>query len=184
MSDYSDIRLAQHHDIPVLDVLIQQSVRGLSVGYYSSEQIEAALLDVFGVDTQLLDDGTYFVIDGANGPAAAGSWSAWRTLYGGDQLKGASEDARLDPARDAARIRAFFVHPDYARRGLARKLYERCARDAYARGFRHLELMATMPGVPLYEALGFTALAPVQQTMRDGIVLPLVHMRRAIDPPA
>ncbi|MGV3711108.1 MAG: GNAT family N-acetyltransferase [Gemmatimonas sp.] len=177
------VRLALHSDIPQLNALIQQSVRGLSERHYTAGQIEAALLEVFGVDTQLLDDRTYYVIDGDSSPAAAGGWSARRTLYGGDQLKSTNEDTRLDPAREAARIRAFFVHPHYARRGLARRLYAQCARDAYAHGFRHFELMATMPGVPLYEALGFVALAPVSQPMRNGIALPLLHMRRAIEAP-
>lgn len=174
------IRLATTSDVPALQSLIAQSVRGLSVGIYSPEQIEVSLNDVFGVDTQLIDDGTYFVIDGESEPAAAGGWSARRTLFGGNQMK-RSEDPRLDPATEPARIRAFFVHPAYARQGLARNLYNRCARDAYAMGFRHFELMATMPGVPLYEALGFAPLEAISFPMHGDVVLPLVHMRRAIE---
>src|SRR4051812_4603017 len=110
------IRVATMYDVPALQNLIEQSVRGLSVGYYSDAQMAAALDGVFGVDTQLIADGTYYVIDGASGPAAAGGWSARRTLFGGDQMK-EREDPLLNPAVDAARIRAFFVHPVYARRG-------------------------------------------------------------------
>ena len=113
---------------------------------------------VFGVDTQLISDGTYFVIDGADGPAAAGGWSARRTLYGGDQTKSGS-DPRLDPATEPARIRrAFSVHPHFARQGLGRRLFAACAEAAWNAGFRTFELMATRPGEPLYNALGFTVI--------------------------
>jgi hypothetical protein len=102
-------------DVPALQELIRQSVHGLSTNHYSTEQVEAALDEVFGIDTQLITDGTYYVIDGPPGPVASGGWSARRTLFGGDQMKQA-QDPMLDPAVDAARIRAFFVHPDWARR--------------------------------------------------------------------
>ena len=129
-------------------------MRGLSVGHYSPEQIDEALVSVFGVDTQLLHDGTYFVIDDAGAIAAAGGWSRRCTLYGGDQHK-SSADPLLDPSTDAARIRAFFVGPNYARRGMARRLYLACEAAAVAEGFGRFALGATLPGIPLYEALGF-----------------------------
>jgi GNAT superfamily N-acetyltransferase len=144
--------------------------------------VEAAVAHVFGVDTQLIADGTYYVIDAPDGPAAAGGWSARRTLYGGDQLKGA-EDPRLDPATDPARIRAFFVHPRWARRGLARQLYAACARAAWDAGFRRFELMATRPGEPLYAALGFDVVERLTMQLPGGIELPLARMGRAIEPP-
>ena len=122
-------RLATVDDVPSLRALIETSARALSVGFYSPAQIEAAVRYVFGVDSQLIADGTYYVVDSADGPAAAGGWSRRRTLYGGDQMKGAS-DPLLDPATEAARIRAFFVHPVWARRGLGRLLYASCARAA------------------------------------------------------
>lgn len=177
------IRLATPDDVPAIQELIAHSVRGLSAGFYTPEQIEVSLVEVFGVDTQLLDDKTYFVIDGDHDgvPAAAGGWSGRRTLFGGSHFKRSDSDPRLDPATEAARIRAFFVHPRYARRGLARQLYNRCAQDAFAEGFRHFELMATMPGVPLYEALGFHALEALSLPMQGDVILPLLHMRRAID---
>ncbi|MFI5233590.1 MAG: GNAT family N-acetyltransferase [Gemmatimonadales bacterium] len=168
-------------DVPALRRLIEASVRGLSPGFYTPAQIDAALADVFGVDSQLIADGTYYVIDGATGPAAAGGWSRRRTLYGGDQAKDA-EDPLLDPANDAARIRAFFVHPDWARRGLARQLYAECERAARAAGFRRFELMATLPGEPLYAALGFTVVERVERLLANGVTVPFARMARAIAP--
>ena len=174
------VRLATIADVPALQELIELSARSLSVGFYTKAQIDAAVKHVFGVDTQLIADGTYYVISGAGGPVATGGWSARRTLYGGDQMK-ADEDPVLDPATDAARIRAFFVHPDWARRGLARQIYSACERAAYAAGFRQFELMATLPGEPLYRALGFTAVEHVASTVADGVVIPFVRMMRPID---
>lgn len=167
-------------DVPALRELIGLSVRGLSVGFYTDAQVEAAMTNVFGVDTQLIADGTYYVIDGPEGPVAAGGWSARRTLYGGDQLKQA-DDPMLDPAADAARIRAFFVHPDWARRGLARQLYAACERAAAAASFRRFELMATLPGEPLYRALGFTPIEQVVLTLGQAVTVRFVRMTRRID---
>lgn len=173
------IRLATTADVPALQELIDRSVRNLSVGFYTPAQIDAAMRDVFGVDTQLIADGTYYVIRGPSGPAAVGGWSARRTLYGGDQMK-ASEDPLLNPATDPARIRAFFVHPDWARRGLARRLYATCEQAAYAAGFRQLELMATLPGEPLYRALGFTPVERVVSTLHGGVDVPFIRMTRRL----
>jgi GNAT superfamily N-acetyltransferase len=174
------VRLATIADVPALLELIELSARSLSVGFYTPTQIDAAVKHVFGVDTQLIADGTYYVIPGVSGPAATGGWSARRTLYGGDQMKSA-EDPMLNPATDAARIRAFFVHPNWARRGLARQIYFACEQAAYAAGFRQFELMATLPGEPLYRALGFTAVERVASTVADGVVIPFVRMMRPID---
>jgi GNAT superfamily N-acetyltransferase len=176
------VRAATMDDVPALQELIEMSVRGLSAGHYSPAQIDAALNEVFGVDTQLIADGTYYVVDGSSGPAAAGGWSARRTLFGGDQMKQA-EDPILDPAVDAARIRAFFVHPDWARRGLASQLYDTCARAASAAGFHRFELMATLPGEPLYRALGFTDVERVVLRLGSGVAVPFLRMARRIDPP-
>jgi GNAT superfamily N-acetyltransferase len=154
-------------------------VRELSAGFYTPAQIEAALVAVFGVDTQLIMDGTYYVIDSPTGAAAAGGWSYRRTLYGGDQMKGVA-DPPLDAATEPARIRAFFVDPHWARRGLARELYDECARAARAAGFRSFELMATLPGEPLYSALGFSALERTTVPLGNGVELPLVRMTRRI----
>ena len=173
-------RLATSSDVPALRELIDLSARGLSTGYYSAEQIEAAVTHVFGVDTQLIADGTYFVIDGLRGPAAAGGWSARRTLYGGDQMKGAS-DPLLDPSTEAARIRAFFVHPQSARQGLARRLYAACESAAREAGFGAFELMATRPGEPFYAALGFEIVERVLVALPGDVEVPFARMRRAIE---
>jgi GNAT superfamily N-acetyltransferase len=165
--------------VPAIAALIGRSVRALSAGYYSDGQAESALRYVFGVDTQLVRDGTYYVIEAEGGLAAAGGWSRRRTLYGGDQTKGA-DDPSLDPAADPARIRAFFVDPAWARRGLGRRLFAACAEAATAAGFRSLELMATLPGVPFYEALGFADVERTAATLPDGEVLPLVRMTRPL----
>ena len=173
------LRVATADDIPELERLIESSVRGLSTGVYSAEQIESSVMHVFGVDSQLIADGTYYVIVDDGRIAAAGGWSARQTLYGGDQMKGA-EDGVIDSATSPARIRAFFVHPDWARRGLGRRLYTACETAARARGFRRFELLATLPGVPLYRALGFVDLEQVDVQMPDAIVLPCIRMSRPI----
>jgi GNAT superfamily N-acetyltransferase len=177
------LRLATPADVPAIARLITESVRGLSADYYTETQIESALRHLFGPDTQLIADGTYYVVeDETGGLVAAGGWSRRQTLHGGDQWK-AGEDAVLDPARDAARIRAFFVHPARARRGLGRGLFDRCAADAFAAGFRRLELTATLPGEPLYQALGFVAAGRSVVPMPDGQGLEVVHMLRPLMAP-
>ena len=128
----SQLRTATFADVPELQDLIARSVRGLSVGLYSPAQTEAALVHVFGVDTQLVADGTYYVIEEDSALVAAGGWSARRTMYGGDQAK-REVDSLLDPGTEPARIRAFFVHPDWTRRGLARQLFAACESAARAR---------------------------------------------------
>lgn len=176
------LRVATPDDVPALRALIERSARGLSTPFYSPQQIDAAVAHVFGVDTQLISDGTYFVVDAADGPAAVGGWSARRTLYGGDQAKSGS-DPLQDPRTEPARIRAFFVHPQWARQGLGRRLFAACAQAAWSAGFRSFELMATRPGEPLYNALGFTVVERVVVTLPEGVDVPFARMRRAIDPP-
>ncbi|MEO7084543.1 MAG: GNAT family N-acetyltransferase [Gemmatimonadaceae bacterium] len=175
-----EIRRAARDDVAAINLLIGASVRGLSTGLYSTEQIELALANVFGVDTQLVDDGTYFVVEANGELAAAGGWSARLTLHGGDQAK-AADDPLVDPATSPARIRAFFVDPRFARRGIARRLFEKCKAAARDRGFTRLVLVATLPGVPLYTALGFTPAESVDVPMPGGITLPCIHMERPID---
>ena len=177
------LRTATTRDIPALRSLIESSVRELSVGFYTHEQIDAALTHVFGVDTELIADGTYYLIESIDGPVATGGWSARRTLYGGDQMKGA-EDPRLDPTVDSARIRAFFVHPKWARQDLARRLYAECARAAWDAGFRSFELIATAPGEPFYTTLGFTIVERGATQLPGGVSVPFAHMHRQIGPSA
>lgn len=172
-------RLATFNDIPELQQLIAISVRGLSTNYYNQQQIESAIKYIFGVDTQLVTDGTYYVaeIDGVT--VGCGGWSKRNTLYGGDQHK-ETEDPLLDPEHDAARIRAFFVHPDHARRGVGSHIMNVCETAAQDNGFKSLQLGATLPGVPLYEAMGYQAMENIDQPMPDGVVLPLVKMFKVL----
>ncbi len=174
------IRLAEASDIPALRELIEASVRGLQAGDYSAAQLESALRTVYGVDTQLISDGTYFAAEGiaASGTAllvGCGGWSKRKTLYGGDQFAG-REDSLLDPARDAAKIRAFFVHPEWARRGIGGMILEACETAAGAAGFRRLEMGATLTGVPFYRAKGYVELEAVEAPLEDGLTLPIVRM--------
>ncbi|MEJ0098893.1 MAG: GNAT family N-acetyltransferase [Pseudomonadota bacterium] len=168
-----------------LQHLIELSARGLSKGDYRPEQVEGALRGAFGVDTTLIADGTYFVaeLQQAEGSLAAGTlvgcggWSKRRTLFGGDAR--AERDAgMLDPATDAAKIRAFFVHPEYARRGVGRALLERCEGAASAAGFTRFELMGTLPGVRLYEALGYQPQPMVHYPVAEGITIEFVPMSK------
>jgi GNAT superfamily N-acetyltransferase len=204
------IRVAARADVPAIRELIPRSVRALSVGFYSDAQVEAALERIFGVDTQLIDDGTYFVAEAAGAIAGAGGWSRRRKLFGGDrwpehetsgsprrvkrrgplqlggrfsggdQRKGTAPDDALDPRVDAARIRAFFVDPSWARRGIGRALLARCEEAARSAGFSRLELLATLPGVPLYSALGFFEIRPAAEPLGEGLTLPALVMGKAI----
>lgn len=173
------LRRATLADLAPLNGLIEASVRGLAPGFYDARQIESSLRHMFGVDSQLVNDGTYFVIEVNGVPAACGGWSGRQTLFGGDQHKADQQagDAPVDPATVPARIRAFFVHPEFARRGLARMLYEHCAAEARAAGFRALELMGTLPGVPLYRTLGFETVETVNVRLPDGVTMPCERMR-------
>jgi GNAT superfamily N-acetyltransferase len=155
------------------------SARGLSRGDYSERQIEAAVASVFGVDTDLILDGTYFVAELAGALVGCGGWSRRRTLFGGDRY--ASRDAgELDPESEPAKIRAFFVHPDYARRGIARAILSACEAEALARGFRSVELMATLPGLRLYRACGYEGDGRVGYDIEDGVRIEFVPMRKAL----
>jgi len=182
MMDGLSLRLATHDDVPSIVKLIDASVRGLSTDFYDIVQIEKALLHVFGPDTQLIVDHTYYVVEAPDGTlAASGGWSKRRTLYGGDQHKGNKADPLLDPKTEPARFRAFFVHPAYARHGLGRRVFEACRASAEAAGFSSLELGATLPGVPFYESLGFEAIERADAALPDDMVLQIVRMRRGIE---
>ena len=171
-------RLATFEDIPQLNEMIALSVRGLSTAYYTPQQIESAINYVFGVDTQLVTDGTYYVAQIEDVIVGCGGWSKRNTLYGGDQHK-ETEDPLLDPAKDAARIRAFFVHPGYARRGIGRHIIDVCETAAKQNGFTSFELGATLPGVPLYTAMGYLAIERIDAPLPDGELLGIVKMRKA-----
>lgn len=183
VDDTFTLRVAVAADVPALNQLIAESATALSRGYYSAPQIAALVQFVFGVDTQLIRDGSYFVLERAGMAVACGGWSARATLYGGDQDK-PDADPRLNPACDAARIRAFFVHPTAARQGLGRRLLSHCERQASAAGFRSAELVATLPGVPLYRALGYAPIEVMSRTLPDGTPVEFLRMGRSFDMPA
>jgi N-acetylglutamate synthase-like GNAT family acetyltransferase len=177
----SRIRRATLDDCPALDALIARSIRQLGLGDYTTDQIEAALKGAFGVDTQLIRDGSYYVCESADRIIGCGGWSRRRTLFGGDALvqRDASE---LDPAVDAGRIRAFFVDPDMARQGIGSQLLERCEADAFSHGFRRLELMATLPGVRLYAARGYEGNEQVSFPMTPELSIEFVPMIKHLSP--
>jgi GNAT superfamily N-acetyltransferase len=172
------LRVATCADEPALRELIGSSIRELGASDYTLEQIEAALIGVFGVDTSLIRDGTYFVVVTEPGEiVGCGGWSRRRTLFGKDARPG-RDDACLDPRTDAAKIRAFFIHPDHARRGLGRLLLERSEAEATRAGFVEFELMATLPGKRLYENCGYVAGSPIQHPLPGGKLIRFVPMRK------
>ena len=179
--DFS-LRKAVPADVPILRALIDASVRVLQAGDYSPSQIESALASVYGVDSQLISDGTYFVVEASSAAGAivaCGGWSKRKTLYGGDVWK-AREDSLLDPQKDAAKIRAFFVHPDWVRRGIGTMLLDACERAAMAEGFRRFEMGATLSGVPLYRARGYISLENMGVPLANGESLPIVRMEKRL----
>jgi len=178
------IRLATSADIEAIRALIDLSVRVLQRNDYSAEQLEAALGTAYGVDTQLIADETYYVVEtaGAAGEkvlVACGGWSMRKTLYGSDQGP-YRDNSMLDPATGAAKIRAFFVHPDWTRRGLATLILKTCEEAAYARGFRRFEMGATLTGVPMYAARGYTEIERIEAPLPNGLTLPVVRMGKAL----
>jgi len=157
--------------------LIADSARQLSRKHYDDAQIEAAIARVFGVDTDLIEDGTYFVAEIDGQLVGCGGWSKRKGLYGGDQY--AYRDAGyLDPESEPARIRSFFIHPGHARKGIARAILSRCETEAQAQGFRALELMATLPGIEFYKFCGFKETGNFVLDLTEDVKLELVPMRK------
>jgi GNAT superfamily N-acetyltransferase len=173
------IRLATMSDVEELSRLIPVATRKLSVGFYTPAQIERAVGHVYGVDRQLVKDGTYFVAEIDGRIAGCGGWSKRKTMFGGDGTGFKDQsDELLDPARDAARIRAFFVHPIFARRGGGRAILSTCEAAARDAGFTRLELVATLPGEPLYLACGYRRVEPLDIPIPDGSILPAIKMEK------
>ena len=170
-------RLAGLDDIPALQAVMAAAIGELQKGFLTPEQIESSRM-IMGLDSQLVADGTYFIIECDGQIAGCGGWSRRATLYGGDHTPG-REPALLDPATDAARVRAMYTHPGFARRGVGRLILELCEAAARAEGFKRLELMGTMSGKPLYESYGF---APIEDIVDDrgGAPVPLTRMGKAI----
>jgi GNAT superfamily N-acetyltransferase len=174
-----DIRLAELADSPRIEPLIARSVRGLCRGDYSGAQLEAALGNAFGVDSQLIIDRTYFVVEQDDALVAAGGWSFRKTLFGADTRPDRRPEP-LDPARDAAKIRAFFVAPDHARRGIGRALLERCEAEARLRGFRVAELAATLTGERLYTPLGYQPVRRFSHALGGGQSIDFISMQKTL----
>jgi GNAT superfamily N-acetyltransferase len=187
------LRLAVPADIPVLRALIDASVRGLQAQDYTPVQIEGALKTVFGVDSLLIADGTYIVAEATpdgivrgeekNVKAepvivGCGGWSKRKTLYGSDRWTG-REDALLDPLRDAAKIRAFFIHPEWARCGIGSRILEACEVAARAEGFTRYEMGATLTGAKLFGVKGYVAVKRIEIPLVNGEVLPVIHMEKS-----
>jgi GNAT superfamily N-acetyltransferase len=173
------LRRATFEDSAALRALIQRSARELSAQDYSPEQVEGALQGAFGVDSQLIVDGTYFVVEDGEMLAGCGGWSYRRTLFGGDQ-RAERDSGELDPRTEAAKIRAFFVDPAHARRGIGTLLLEKCESEARLRGFSRVELMSTLPGVRLYSARGYSAARPVRYAMAPAMDIEFVPMSKTI----
>jgi GNAT superfamily N-acetyltransferase len=179
------VRKATVADVPRLGEVIEASVRGLQARDYTPAQIEGALESVYGVDTQLIADGTYFVAEVEEGSkvgreiVACGGWSKRRTLFGGDQFAG-REDSLLDPNSDAAKIRAFFVHPKWVRHGIASLILEACEKAAGEGGFTRLEMGATLSGVAFYRAKGYVEVEGEAVTLENGETLAIVKMAKQI----
>ena len=171
------LRFARENDIPKLQSLIEQSVRELQSPYYSTEQMDGALGTVFGVDRQLIRDQTYFVIEQNGALLACGGWSKRESLFGSDAAR-AKDDALLDPRSQSARIRAFFVHPRHARRGLGRAILLACEEAIRAAHFHKIELVATLAGLDFYRAFGYSEAERYEVPLVNGQSLPVVRMTK------
>jgi GNAT superfamily N-acetyltransferase len=173
-----EIRIATPADRETIQQLIAISARELSRGYYSEEQVSAALKSVYGVDSMLIEDGTYFVAEVECIIVGCGGWGKRKTLFGGDQFS--SRDAALvDPPFEAAKIRAFFIHPNFARQGIGRAILDLCEAEAARQGFISLELMSTLPAVEFYRACGYVATDPIFYEA-VGVPLKFVPMKKAL----
>jgi GNAT superfamily N-acetyltransferase len=170
-------RLAQRDDLDALRALMDAAISELQKPFLDATQI-ASSRTIMGLDTQLIADGTYFIVEADGALAGCGGWSRRATLYGGDQSPGRSP-ALLDPAKDAARVRAMYTHPDHTRKGVGRLILSLCEEAARAEGFSSAELMATMAGEPLYRACGYE---PGERLVDDrgGAAVPLLRMSKSL----
>ncbi|RUR04964.1 GNAT family N-acetyltransferase [Legionella sp. km772] len=176
-----EIRTATPHDSEKLNELIAFSARKLSQDYYSEPEIEGAIRYIFGVDSELLQDKTYFVVEKDGEIAGCGGWRKRKTLFGGNQFSGRGQAIYLDPSKEAAKIRAFFIHPQFARQGLGSQLLKYCEQQAYLQGFTKLEMMATLPGVKLYSALAYEVIAEERVLLPNGLSIRFVRMLKNVN---
>lgn len=174
-----ELRKATLQDRETLETLIVRSVRQLGAQDYTAEQIEGALRGAFGVDTQLIRDGTYFVVESEGRIVGCGGWSRRRTLFGGDSHTERSA-AELDPRVEPGKIRAFFVAPEHARKGIGTVILKHCEHDAQSFGFSRLELMATLPGVRLYARHGYVSDCPIQYELAPELKIEFFPMSKTL----
>jgi GNAT superfamily N-acetyltransferase len=170
-------RLANRDDLAALKLLMDAAISELQKPFLDENQI-ASSRSIMGLDTQLIDDGTYFIVESDGELAGCGGWSRRATLYGGDQTPGRSA-ALLDPAKDAARIRAMYTHPNHTRKGVGRLIISLCEEAARSEGFEKMELVATLAGEPLYRACGYL---PYESLLDDrgGTGVPLLRMKKSL----
>lgn len=178
MSSVLTHRHAVRGDIALLKPLMNAAIGDLLRPYLSPEAV-AASYSIMGLDTQLIDDGTYFVIEAEGRVAGCGGWSRRATLFGGDHSAG-RDAALLDPARDAARVRAMYTHPEFARRGVGRLVLSLCEAAAAAEGFARVDLAATLAGEPLYRACGYSEIEAFESDTPSGVRVPLIRMGKRI----
>lgn len=173
------LRTALITDCDSIETLIAASIRKLGAEDYSSDQIEAALNSAFGLDTQLITDKTYFIVQSGRLPVACGGWSFRETLFGNDAEQSRNPQ-RIDTRTGAAKIRAFFVDPGFSRMGIGSMIMQHCEQEALSAGFRRLELMASLPGIKLYEKHGFVAGEPIHHPLGDRLTIEFVPMTKRI----
>ena len=178
------LRLATVDDLPVLQKLVADSVWVLQAREYNDAQREAAIRLVYGVDTQLIRDGTYFAVEHEGEIVACGGWSRRRTLFGGDQHSPSREPELLDPSREPAKIRAFFVKPGWERKGIGSSLVRACEKAALAEGFHEIEMASTLTGVALYSAHGYEQVERIDVPMENGLTLPVIRMAKRFTIPS
>lgn len=177
MTDIMKHRLAVPSDVPALTALMELAISELQKAHLDSAQIEASRL-IMGLDTQLIEDGTYYVVEIDGDVAGCGGWSRRSTVYGGDQSPGRDESL-LDPEKDAARVRAMYTHPSHARRGVGRRVLQVCEDAARAEGFHRTVLVSTLAGEPLYRACGYEEIERFYDS-RGGEPVPLVRMEKEL----
>jgi len=171
-------RLASESDLTALRDLMHAAIDALQSSFLTPAQV-AASHAIMGLDTTLIADGTYFLVERDGALAGCGGWSRRATLYGGNHTAG-RDDALLDPAHDAARIRAMYTHPAFTRLGVGKRVIDLCESAARAEGFRRAELVATLAGEPLYRACGYAQIERFDSAAIDGVTVPLVRMGKAL----
>lgn len=173
-------RIAMRSDIPQIKELIPRSSSELQKGTYSQRQIQAALGPVFGVDDQLIEDGTYFVVEDESNIVGCGGWSYRKSLFGGNSERN-EPDPRLDSQTDAARVRAFFVDPAYVRQGIGSAIMMECENALSAMGFTRVEISATLTGEPLYSKFGYKSVEHYEITLNGAESMKVVKMTKEIE---